>query len=183
MLINNNCKTFTDLHDYIWSNSDWNPCNSEWILTWLDTPHQISHFCILFEFFAELTKFSESWQNSKMAVTCLAQMHYQWWRYKVLSLYYPGVVFIMTTSIRSNSLSIRELNFMPQTGRECSKVFPAIRGKNQFTNGCWNVTNQLLELFITFGISHSWTKSDCEQWIDTCKEGHCSIHSFVWVFP
>ena len=68
------------------------------------------------------------------------------------------------SNVRKHFLSIWELIFMPWTGRECTKISPTIRGWEsvykwlpKFDQSTW-----ILQLFSTFGISHSRTKSDSE---------------------
>ena len=40
----------------------------------------------------------------------------------------PSFLWLTNSIVRSHFRSIRELNFTPRIGRECSKIFPAIRG-------------------------------------------------------
>ena len=60
--------------------------------------------------------------------------------------------------------SIRELNFTPWTGRECTKISPAISGWESVYKCLpkFDQSTLILELFITFGNSRSGTKSDSE---------------------
>ena len=68
------------------------------------------------------------------------------------------------STVRNHFRSIRELNFMPLTGRGWAKIFPAIRGRESVYKWLpkFDQSTSILELFISFANSCSRTKSDSE---------------------